>query len=98
MAAKECVTRKINECGILESTNPKVVEAMRYLRVANRVVNYVCRDHVEGTQSFVISLLPRPATTNAGLVTVSFSRHSTFHTYIFVSDDPVTHIDSENYS
>jgi len=73
-------------CGVFEMTEPRVVEAMRILTVANDVVNYVCRDHVQGTQSFVVSFLLRPVpTANAGLATVSSSCATTQSTFTSAS-------------
>ena len=43
-------------CGIFDLTHPDVLEGIRYLRMANRVLDYVCVDHIEGTQ-----FLPRDA-------------------------------------
>jgi len=62
MAAKECVVSKLRQCGAFELTQaqvletfesapPEVLEATRYLGVLNRVLSYICVDHVEGTQS-----------------------------------------------
>ena len=49
MTAKECLRNMIVECGVLEATDPRIVAALKMLRVADDVVNYVCRDHIEGT-------------------------------------------------
>jgi len=49
MTAKECLRNMTVECGVLEATNPRIVAALKMLRVADDVVNYVCRDHIEGT-------------------------------------------------
>jgi len=84
--AKECAIGVMAACGVFEMTEPRVVEAMRILTVANDVVNYVCRDHVQGTQSFFVSFLLRPVpTANAGLATVSSSCATTQSTFTSAS-------------
>ena len=76
MAAKECAIEVMNECGMFESTAPEDAETLKYYRVINEGLNYVCRDHVEGTQSFLVS---RPPRANAGLMTVSLSYATSTH-------------------
>ena len=53
MTARDCVQSQMEECGVFGITHPDVVETIRYMRLANYALNYICRDHVEGTQSFV---------------------------------------------
>jgi len=60
MTAKECVIRKVEECEAGESTNHQLISDLRQLRVADLVLNYVCRDHLEGIRTYTVlrSLIP----------------------------------------
>jgi len=49
MTAMECVMSMTRECGIFELNDPTIIETQRQLRVVEEVVNFICRDHVEGT-------------------------------------------------
>jgi len=99
MTANECIIKTTNECQVFASADPiQAISALQFRATVELVVNFVCRDHVEGTQSVVvlISFLLRQPTANADPVTVSLLGFSTFHTHIPVSDVPVTDINSEN--
>jgi len=54
LTANQCLLNKVNECGLNEfESEPIFASGLRQLRSASVVVNYICRDHVEGTQYFV---------------------------------------------
>jgi len=45
---------KMSECGLTEFDDPRIVSLVKYARVLAMIVNYVCRDRVEGTQYTVV--------------------------------------------
>ena len=48
MASKDCIVNMMNECGIFELKDPRVEETLRQVRVICKLVDFVCRDHLEG--------------------------------------------------
>jgi len=49
LAAKECAIEMMTECGVFESETPQIRAALEQLRLASDVINFVCRDRVDGT-------------------------------------------------
>ena len=39
----------MTECGVFESETPQIRAALEQLRLASDVINFVCRDRVDGT-------------------------------------------------
>ena len=48
LTANECARSVVTRCGLENLDDHWAVETVRMLRVTERIVDYICRDHIAG--------------------------------------------------